>query len=56
MIRVPKISKILLLRRCIDDIIFFAKKKNKEISEEIIKNLKEVSEKYGLKSHQGQCQ
>ena len=43
MIRVPHISKILLLGRFIDDIIFIAK--NNEISKEIIKNLKQGFEK-----------
>ena len=47
MIRVPQISKTLLLRRFIDDIIFIAKRN--EISDKIIKNLKEGFEKYGLK-------
>jgi len=47
MIRVPQISKTLLVRQFIDDIIFIAK--NNEISEDIIINLKEGFEKYGLK-------
>ena len=46
MIRVPQISETLLIKRFIDDIILIAQ--NDFIAEQIIENIKEEFQKYGL--------